>query len=101
MATRIWRATKIMNSSMSHGSASHDLPASAPGIQEIEEREFERLISDEPVMCDAQPLADRMDGGEMRVALPRVFGAGGRGFLRRCGGRGGSPPARRWARRVR
>ena len=30
-------------------------------------------------MADSEPLTHRMDGGEMGVALPRVFGAGERG----------------------
>ena len=39
----------------------HDLPASAAGVQEIEEGEFQRLIGDESVMRDAEPLTNRMD----------------------------------------
>ena len=39
----------------------HDLRASAAGVQEIEEHEFERLMGDEAVMREAEPLANRMD----------------------------------------
>ena len=30
------------------------------------------MIGDEPVMCDPEPLADRVDSGKVCVALARV-----------------------------